>query len=79
MSVSILTSKMPTAEEIVERILNNLYQEDANHALSNLLHGLWTKAVGTDNYVKDEWRAMDILLHRLVREHYERKSVLGSS
>ena len=66
---------MPRAEEIVERILNNTSEEDSHHTLSTLLHGLWTKAVGTENYVKDEWRAMDILLWRLIKEREKNKHV----
>ena len=59
---------MPTSEEIVERILDNTSKKDDNKALSELLHCLWTKAVGTESYVKSEWRAMSIVLHRLMRE-----------
>lgn len=29
-----------------------------------LLHLLWTKAVGKPDYVKAEWRALEVLLNR---------------
>lgn len=28
----------------------------------NLFHHLWTKAVGTENYIKDEWKELERLL-----------------
>ncbi len=30
-----------------------------------MLHVLWTKAVGTDDYVKDEWKELERLIHAL--------------
>lgn len=37
------------------------------HAMSNhrLLHILWTKAVGTPNYNKQEWMELELRLHML--------------
>lgn len=31
------------------------------------LHKLWTKAVGTDGYVKQEWKDLDLAIYKLVR------------
>ena len=31
----------------------------------HLLHHLWTKAVGTQGYVKEEWRQMEACILRL--------------
>ena len=33
-----------------------------NEQAHALLHRLWTKAVGTPGYVKDEWLALEALL-----------------
>jgi len=38
----------------------------------DLLHRLWTKAVGTPEYIKAEWRAME----RLIRSLDERDALL---
>ena len=32
-----------------------------------LLHTLWTKAVGTRDYVKQEWREMELIIERCTR------------
>ena len=32
------------------------------------LHILWTKAVGTEKYVKAEWKEMDVLIETLISE-----------
>lgn len=39
--------------------------------IRRILHVLWTKAVGTDDYVKAEWKEMDKLIEQLI---YESKS-----
>lgn len=51
-------SNMPETET-PERVQNM-----ANH---RLLHVLWTKAVGTPGYKKDEWRELESRLLRLDR------------
>lgn len=56
------------AEEVVQEILDRSNPEQAQKLFSQLIHGLWTKAVGTDTYVKEEWTALDMLLGRLLRK-----------
>ena len=36
--------------------------------MSELLHDLWTKAVGTPGYSKREWQALEIVLLRMREE-----------
>ena len=63
-------------EERAEAILGN----ESDGPMSELLHTLWTKAVGTPDYVKTEWQALEIVLYRMRRKiHDEVKSALASS
>lgn len=54
-------------EERAEAILKGADESQ----LSNLLHQLWTKAVGTQDYVKGEWQALEIVLYRMWRQIHE--------
>jgi len=36
--------------------------------MSELLHTLWTKAVGTPDYDKHEWQALEMVLYRMRRK-----------
>ena len=33
----------------------------------NLLHRLWSKAVGTPDYVKDDWIELEQILHHVAK------------
>ena len=51
-------------EEHAEAILGS----ESDGPVSELLHTLWTKAVGTLNYDKHEWQALEIVLYRMRRK-----------
>ena len=38
--------------------------------MRNLLHSLWTKAVGTPGYDKHEWQTLEMVLHRMHHKIY---------
>jgi hypothetical protein len=40
---------------------------DSDAPMSSLLHHLWTKAVGTPDYVKVEWQILEAVLYRMRR------------
>jgi hypothetical protein len=51
-------------EERAEAILSS----EQDGPMSELLHTLWTKAVGTPDYDKYEWQALEIVLYRMRRK-----------
>lgn len=42
--------------------------KDQVREADRLLHVLWTKAVGTEGYVKDEWKALEAAIWAMARE-----------
>jgi hypothetical protein len=43
--------------------------QQTNHSeIRRLLHVLWTKAVGTSDYNKAEWKQMDHFIEQLIYE-----------
>lgn len=39
-----------------------------------LLHRLWTKAVGTDGYIKQEWKDLEAFIAQFNRRRRERRT-----
>ena len=44
--------------------LQEMELTDEEHLIRKRFHGLWSKAVGTNDYVKDEWSELSCLLNR---------------
>jgi hypothetical protein len=45
-----------------------------DHELHRLFHTLWTKAVGTDRYDKEEWKRLEEIILNLQTKAEEMKS-----
>lgn len=50
-----------------DTIMDAIEKNEDNGPMSELLHRLWTKAVGTEGYVKGEWQSLETVLYRLYR------------
>ena len=46
----------------------NTYMDIPKRDVHHLFHTLWTKAVGTDTYNKNEWKQMDAYLYSLLAD-----------
>jgi hypothetical protein len=66
-SETCLPSQHATMLRPEERAMVILETED-DGPMSELLHTLWTKAVGTSDYDKREWQALEIVLYRMRRK-----------
>ena len=62
------TPKHIRPEDLAETILSLAPTDDG--PMRTLLHVLWTKAVGTPEYIKSDWQALEIVLHRMHRQLY---------
>ena len=45
-----------------------------DHELHRLFHTLWTKAVGTDRYNKEEWKRLETIISNLQEKAEETKN-----
>jgi len=54
-------------ETMIMMTLRDAGLEERKQAIHKSLHKLWTNAVGTEGYVKDDWMDLERNIHRLVK------------
>ena len=63
-----LPSTLPRKHVWPEERASAILASEDDGPMSELLHTLWTKAVGTPDYDKHEWQALEMVLYRMRRK-----------